>query len=66
MSEAVTYALGHWEEINVFLADGAVPIDNNASERERKRVVLSRKNSLFAGNGCGGELAGVPCLDRGA
>lgn len=29
MAEAVNYALGHWEELNVFLADGAVPIDNN-------------------------------------
>src|SRR6201984_162667 len=27
MAEAIKYALGHWEELNVFLADGAVPID---------------------------------------
>ena len=31
MAEAVNYALGHWEELNVFLSDGAVPIDNNVS-----------------------------------
>jgi len=42
MAEAVNYALGHWEELNVFLADGAVAIDNNVSEREMKRVVLNR------------------------
>jgi hypothetical protein len=31
-----------------------VPIDNNVSEREMKRVVLNRKNSLFVGNARGG------------
>jgi len=27
-----------------------VPIDNNGSEREMKRVALNRKNSLFVGS----------------
>lgn len=26
MAEAVNYALGYWEELNVFCSDGAVPI----------------------------------------
>jgi hypothetical protein len=47
IAEAVYYALGQWEELNVFCSDAAVPIDNNVSEREMKRVVLNRKNSLF-------------------
>jgi transposase len=59
MAEAVNYALGHWEELNVFLSDGAVPIDNNISEREMKRVVLNRKNSLFVGNARGGRTAAI-------
>jgi len=59
MAEAVNYALGHWEELNVFLTDGAVPIDNNVSEREMKRVVLNRKNSLFVGNARGGRTAAI-------
>ena len=50
MAEAIHYALGQWAELNVFCADGAVPIDNNVSEREMKRVVLNRKNSLFVGD----------------
>jgi len=50
MAEAVNYALSQWAELNVFCSDGAVPIDNNVSEREMKRVVLNRKNSLFVGN----------------
>ena len=59
MAEAIQYALGHWEELNVFLSDGAVPIDNNVSEREMKRVVLNRKNSLFVGNARGGRTAAI-------
>jgi Transposase IS66 family len=55
MAEAINYALGQWQELNVFCTDGAVPIDNNVSEREMKRVVLNRKNSLFVGNPRGGK-----------
>jgi hypothetical protein len=36
-----------------------VPIDNNISEREMKRVVLNRKNSLFVGNPRGGRTAAI-------
>jgi len=59
MTEAVNYALAQWEELSVFCSDGAVPIDNNVSEREMKRVVLNRKNSLFVGNARGGRTAAI-------
>jgi transposase len=59
MAEAVSYVLGQWEELNVFCSDGTVPIDNNVSEREMKRVVLNRKNSLFVGNARGGRTAAI-------
>jgi transposase len=59
MAEAVNYAVGQWQELNVFANDGAVPIDNNVSEREMKRVVLNRKNSLFVGNERGGRTAAI-------
>jgi transposase len=59
MAEAVNYALGQWTELNVFRSDGAVAIDNNVSEREIKRVVLNRKNSLFLGNPRGGRTAAI-------
>jgi hypothetical protein len=59
MAEAVNYALSQWTELNVFCSDGAVAIDNNASEREMKRVVLNRKNSLFVGNPRGGRTAAI-------
>jgi hypothetical protein len=59
MAETVNYALGQWTELNVFCSDGAVAIDNNVSEREMKRVVLNRKNSLFVGNPRGGRTAAI-------
>jgi transposase len=59
MAEAINYALGQWQELNVFCSDGTVPIDNNVSEREMKRVVLNRKNSLFVGNPRGGRTAAI-------
>ncbi len=59
MSEAVSYALNQWNELNVFATNGAVPIDNNQSEREMKRICLNRKNSLFVGNERGGQTAAI-------
>jgi transposase len=59
MAEAVNYILGQWTELKVFCSDGAVPIDNNRSEREMKRVVLNRKNSLFVGNERGGRSTAI-------
>ena len=59
MAEAVNYAQGQWTELNVFCSDGAVAIDNNVSEREMKRIVLNRKNSLFVGNPRGGRTAAI-------
>jgi transposase len=59
MAEAVGYALRQGDALSVFVSDGAVPIDNNISEREIKRIVLNRKNSLFVGNERGGETAAI-------
>ena len=59
MADAVNYSLNQWPELTLFLEDGAVPIDNNASEREMKRQVLNRKNSLFVGNARGGRTAAI-------
>jgi len=59
MAEAIQYALGQWKELSVFATDGAIPIDNNVSEREMKRIVLHRKNSLFVGNPRGGRTAAI-------
>jgi len=59
MADAVKYALNQWPEMTTFLKDAAVPLDNNASEREMKRVVINRKNSLFVGNERGGRTMAI-------
>jgi transposase len=59
MAEAVNYTLSQWDGLTVFTADGTVPIDNNVSEREMKRVDLHCKDSLFVGNPRGGRTAAL-------
>jgi len=59
MCDAIGYALRPWEELDAFSKDCSAPIDNNLSERERKRTELNRKNSLFAGNESGYEIAAL-------
>lgn len=59
MAQAAQYALNQWETLTVFAQDGAVPIDNNASEREMKRIVLNRRNSLFVGGPRGGRTSAI-------
>jgi len=59
MAEAINYAVNQWAELNVFCSDGAIPLDNNVSERQMKRIVLNRKNSLFVGNTRGGRTAAI-------
>jgi transposase len=44
---------------DLFCKDGTVPIDNNVSERDMKRGVLNRKNSLFVWNLRGGRTAAI-------
>jgi transposase len=59
MAQAAQYTLNQWETLMVFAGDGAVPIDNNTAEREMKRMVLNRKNSLFVGGPRGGTTAAI-------
>lgn len=50
LGKAISYALNQWDELNVFLTDACIPVDNNASERGLRKVALGRKNWLFVGN----------------
>ncbi len=59
LMSAVNYSLNHWLALNRFLDDPDLEIDNNAAEREIKRFVLVRKNSLFAGSDDGGRAAAI-------
>jgi len=59
LGKAVRYALNQWDELSVFLGDGAIPIDNNATESELRRLTIGRKNWLFVGSRRGGEMAAI-------
>jgi hypothetical protein len=54
---AVRYALGQWKVLELYCDDGRLELDNNAAERGLRKVVLGRKNYLFAGSDTGGERA---------
>ena len=57
ISEAIGYALNHWQALERYTEEGWLSIDNNASERAMKPVALGRKNWLFAGSDAGGKTA---------
>jgi len=50
MGLAIGYAQNQWAALHVYVTQGFLNIDNNASERALKRVALGRKNWLFAGH----------------
>ena len=54
-SQAIRYALSHWDGLTRFLDDGRIEIDSNVVERSIRPIVLNRKNALFAGSDGGGE-----------
>jgi len=57
MRQAINYTLGLWEELNVYLQDGRLPIDNNLCENAIRPLALGRKNWLFVGSENGGHTA---------
>jgi len=46
MAEAISYALNNWEALRRYTEVGFLAIDNNAAEREMKRIAIGRKNWL--------------------
>jgi len=58
-TEAANYALEREQELRVFLADPAVPLDTNQVEREIRPVALGRKNWMFCWTEVGAEYAGI-------
>jgi transposase len=59
MAEAITYAKNQWGSLTLFLTEGRLEIDNNASERELRQVVLGRNNWKFAASEKGARRAAV-------
>jgi transposase len=63
LGQAIQYTLGQWRELQRFLEDARVPLDNNWSERALRLPALGRKNYLFFGGDEPGEnIAGLYSL----
>ena len=54
MGKAIAYLLNHWDGLTFFLDDGRIELDTNLVENQIRPLVLTRKNSLFAGHDEGG------------
>ena len=48
LGKAIAYSLNHWTGLSRFLDNGGCEIDNNATERAIKPLVMARKNFLFS------------------
>jgi transposase len=59
MAEALGYALNNWAALARYTGAGFLAIDNNAAERETKRIAIGRKNWLTVGSPRGGQTAAV-------
>ena len=59
MGVAINYCLTNWAALSRYASDGDLDIDNNASERDLRPVVVGRKNYLFLGSDNGGRTAAV-------
>ena len=59
MMGALEYALSQREEIYQIISDESFHLDNNAIERQMKKIAIGRKNYLFAGSHRGAHAAAV-------
>ena len=57
---AIEYALGQWQTLDVYLADGKVEIDNNLVENAIRPTALGKKNWLFMGDADAGDRGAIP------
>jgi transposase len=57
--QALSYLRNHWLALQVYLSDGRLPIDNNDTERDLRRVALGRKNWVFLGSEASGDRTSV-------
>lgn len=56
---ALSYMLERWDALTLFLEDPRIPVDNNATERALRGVVLGRKNHYGSKSKRGTEVAAL-------
>lgn len=59
LGQAISYALGQWPTLTVYLDDGRVEIDNNLVENAIRPTALGKKNWLFVGAETAGDRSAV-------
>jgi len=59
LGKAIAYMLGLWAGLNRFLGDARIPLDNNATERGLRGVVVGRKNHYGSRSQRGTEVAAL-------
>ena len=59
LGEAITYAMGQFDEFAVYFEDGRVEIDNNRIENAIRPAKLGLKNYLFFGNADAGKASAL-------
>jgi transposase len=55
--KAISYAIGQWTKLNVFLENGAVAIDNNFMESHIRPFVVGRKAWMFSASPKGADAS---------
>ena len=59
LGQAISYALGQWPTLTVYLEDGRVEIDNNLVENALRPTALGKKNWPFVGADTAGDRSAV-------
>jgi transposase len=59
LGKAISYALGQWQSLEVYLKDGTIEIDNNLVENAIRPTALGKKNWLFFGDADAGRRSAV-------
>lgn len=59
IGKAIRYCLSHWKELNSYLQDGRIEIDNNLIENAIRPFALGRKNWLFNGSPTGAKAGAI-------
>lgn len=59
LGQAIHYALRNWKELNHYLKDGRIEIDNNLVENAIRPFAIGRKNWLFCGSPRGAQAGAI-------
>ena len=59
MGKAISYALHLWPQLEVYLHDGRIGIDNNPVENAIRPTAIGKKNWLFIGEARAGQRSAI-------